>query len=81
MKTDGCSHQYELNSVKLVEDKINGGAVRLARSPLNDAMDCVQGILSDMASGTRAGSYLEERTPASAAATLLCLHGFGDFRS
>ena len=37
--TDGCSHQYELNSVRLVEDKMKGGAVRLERSPLKDAMD------------------------------------------
>jgi len=39
-KTDGCSHQYELNSVKLVDERMKGGAVRLARSPLKEAMDC-----------------------------------------
>lgn len=41
-KTLGCSHQYELNSVRLVEDRIKGGAVREARSPLNEAMDYMQ---------------------------------------
>lgn len=39
-KTGGCSHQYELNSVKLVPERMKGGAVRLARSPLKEAMDC-----------------------------------------
>jgi hypothetical protein len=39
-KKDGCSHQYELNSVRLVDERINGGAVRLERSPLKEAMDC-----------------------------------------
>jgi len=38
-KTEGCSHQYELNSVRLVGERIKGGAVRLERSPLNDAID------------------------------------------
>src|ERR1700753_4068296 len=38
-KTDGCSHQYELNSVRLVEERMKGGAVRLDRSPLKEAMD------------------------------------------
>ncbi len=37
--SDGCSHQYELNSVRLVLERMNGGAVRLERSPLKDAMD------------------------------------------
>ena len=37
-KTEGCSHQYELNSVKLVDDRMNAGAVRLARSPLKEAI-------------------------------------------
>jgi len=47
-KTDGCSHQYELNSVRLVDERMKGGAVRLARSPLKDAMDCqVTCIVSD----------------------------------
>jgi hypothetical protein len=35
----GCSHQYDENSVKLVEERMKGGAVRLARSPLKEAMD------------------------------------------
>lgn len=38
-KTDGCSHQYELNSVRLVDERMKGGAVRLERSPLKDAID------------------------------------------
>lgn len=38
-KIDGCSHQYELNSVKLVAERMKGGAVRLERSPLKDAID------------------------------------------
>jgi len=38
-KRAGCSHQYDENSVRLVEERMKGGAVRLARSPLNDAMD------------------------------------------
>jgi hypothetical protein len=38
-KTDGCSHQYPLNSVKLVDDRMNGGAVRDDRSPLKEAID------------------------------------------
>lgn len=38
-KAEGCSHQYELNSVRLVEERMKGGAVRLARSPLKEAMD------------------------------------------
>lgn len=40
-KIEGCSHQYELNSVKLVAERIKGGAVRLERSPLKEAMDCM----------------------------------------
>ena len=36
----GCSHQYELNSVKLVADRMKGGAVRLDKSPLKEAMLC-----------------------------------------
>lgn len=38
-KTEGCSHQYELNSVKLVDERMKGGAVRLERSPLKEAID------------------------------------------
>lgn len=41
-KTEGCSHQYELNSVKLVGERIKGGAVRLERSPLKEAIDCTE---------------------------------------
>jgi hypothetical protein len=37
--TEGCSHQYELNSVRLVDERMKGGAVRLERSPLKDAID------------------------------------------
>jgi hypothetical protein len=39
LKTPGCSHQYELNSVRLVEDRMKGGAVSEDRSPLKEAMD------------------------------------------
>lgn len=39
MKTGGCVAQYEENSVKDWDDKINGGAVRDERSPLNEAID------------------------------------------
>lgn len=35
----GCSHQYDENSVKLVAERMKGGAVRLARSPLKEAID------------------------------------------
>jgi hypothetical protein len=42
-KMAGCSHQYDENSVKLVEERIKGGAVRLARSPLNEAIDYESG--------------------------------------
>jgi hypothetical protein len=38
-KMVGCSHQYDENSTKLVEERMKGGAVRLARSPLKEAMD------------------------------------------
>lgn len=38
-KMVGCSAQYELNSVRLVEERMKGGAVKLARSPLKDAID------------------------------------------
>ena len=38
-KTEGCSHQYELNSVRLVEERMKGGAVSDERSPLKEAMD------------------------------------------
>jgi hypothetical protein len=37
--TEGCSAQYEENSTKDVDDRMKGGAVMEARSPLNDAMD------------------------------------------
>lgn len=37
---DGCSVQYAENSVREVVPRINGGAVKEERSPLNDAMDC-----------------------------------------
>jgi hypothetical protein len=37
--SDGCSHQYELNSVRLVDERMKGGAVRDDRSPLNEAID------------------------------------------
>lgn len=37
--TFGCSAQYPLNSVRLVDDRIKGGAVREERSPLNEEMD------------------------------------------
>lgn len=40
-KAVGCSHQYELNSVRLVEERMKGGAVREERSPLKEAMDYV----------------------------------------
>ena len=42
--TAGCSAQYELYSVRLVDDKIQGGAVREERSPLKEAMDCSCGL-------------------------------------
>lgn len=38
-KTLGCSAQYELNSVRLVEERMKGGAVREERSPLKEAID------------------------------------------
>lgn len=41
-KTLGCSHQYELNSVRLVEERMKGGAVKEERSPLKEAMDYIQ---------------------------------------
>lgn len=36
---DGCSPQYELNSTRDVEERINGGAVSDDKSPEKDAMD------------------------------------------
>lgn len=39
MKSSGCSAQYAEYSVRDVEDKINGGAVKDERSPLKEAMD------------------------------------------
>lgn len=35
----GCSHQYVENSVRDVEERMNGGAVNEDRSPENEAMD------------------------------------------
>lgn len=37
--TVGCSAQYELNSVRLVDERMKGGAVSEERSPLKEAMD------------------------------------------
>ena len=36
---EGCSAQYEENSTRDFEDKIKGGAVKVLRSPLKEAMD------------------------------------------
>lgn len=38
-KTFGCSAQYEENSVREVDDRMNGGAVREDRSPEKLAID------------------------------------------
>jgi hypothetical protein len=38
-KRDGCSHQYDENSVRDVDESIKGGAVSEARSPVKEAMD------------------------------------------
>lgn len=38
-KRGGCSHQYEENSVREVEDRIKGGAVSEESSPVKEAMD------------------------------------------
>ena len=37
--TEGCSAQYELYSVRLVADRMKGGAVSEDRSPLKEEMD------------------------------------------
>lgn len=37
---EGCSAQYEENSVREVVLRMNGGAVIEERSPLNEAIDC-----------------------------------------
>lgn len=39
-KTEGCSVQYEENSVKDVVERMKAGAVIDERSPLKDAIDC-----------------------------------------
>jgi hypothetical protein len=39
-KTEGCSVQYEENSVRDFVERIKAGAVMVERSPLNEAMDC-----------------------------------------
>ena len=36
---DGCSAQYDENSVREVDERMNGGAVKDERSPEKDAMD------------------------------------------
>jgi len=38
-KIEGCFAQYEENSVRLVDERMNGGAVRDERSPEKVAMD------------------------------------------
>lgn len=38
-KSEGCSVQYAEYSVRDVDERMNGGAVREDRSPLKDAMD------------------------------------------
>ena len=38
-KSGGCSHQYDENSVREVEERMKGGAVSDARSPVKEAMD------------------------------------------
>lgn len=40
-KTEGCSVQYDENSVRDFVDRIKAGAVMVERSPLKDAMDYV----------------------------------------
>ena len=42
-KSEGCSLQYEENSVKDVVLRMKGGAVRDERSPLNEAIDYYTG--------------------------------------
>jgi hypothetical protein len=39
--TDGISDQYAENSVSEVVDRMKAGAVRDERSPLKEAIDCV----------------------------------------
>jgi len=39
--TDGISDQYAENSVSEVVDRMKAGAVRDDRSPLKEAIDCV----------------------------------------
>jgi hypothetical protein len=70
-KRVGCSHQYELNSVRLVDERMKGGAVREERSPLKDAMDCEGGtaVCQRRAGGVpravlrRAGALNESNIP------------------
>jgi hypothetical protein len=38
-KTEGCSVQYDENSVRDFVERIKAGAVMVERSPLKDAMD------------------------------------------
>ena len=40
-KIDGCSAQYDENSVRDIVPKMKGGAVREERSPLKEAIDFV----------------------------------------
>lgn len=60
-KRSGCSHQYEENSVREVPERMNGGAVRDERSPLNEAMDCGPSRLAVVASPDQGrGAHLDE---------------------
>lgn len=42
-KTEGCSVQYDENSVSDFVERIKAGAVMVERSPLKDAIDCAGG--------------------------------------
>lgn len=39
-KTEGCSVQYDENSVRDLVERMKAGAVMVERSPLNEAIDC-----------------------------------------
>lgn len=63
-RTEGCSAQYDENSVREIEERMKGGAVIEAMSPLKEAKDCI--VLSVRllcVERSAVGAYFEEARP------------------
>lgn len=50
--SEGCSVQYEENSVRDVVERMKAGAVIDERSPLKDAIDCLDSVQAHLANVT-----------------------------